>query len=89
MYFVLYNFSEHDNFPPLNLLYYEEAHFGHGGHYQSIQPINQPSSEQVEQLSSEPVSTSNQHVDFGNSTSMIPPSIDSQVIYIIIIYNHH
>ena len=32
-------FSDHDNFSPFHLLYYEEAHFGHGGHYQSIYPL--------------------------------------------------
>ena len=71
-------------------MYYEEAHFGHGGHYQSIQPLTAPSS-QVEQSSSEPtedIGLYNQHVDL-SFPSMIPPSIDSQVIYIIIIYNHH
>ena len=77
----IHNFSEHDNFSPLHLLYYEEAHFGHGSHYQSIQP-----SVQVEQSSSEPVEDSaddiglsNIHVElpipsFENSTSIIPPS---------------
>ena len=35
------------------MLYYEEAHFGHGGHYQSIRPLNgqvvetRPPNEQV------------------------------------------
>ena len=35
------------------MLYYEEAHFGHGGHYQSIWPLNgqvvetRPPNEQV------------------------------------------
>ena len=69
--------------------YFEEAHFGHGGHYQSIQP-----SVQVEQSSSGPVEDSaddiglsNIHVElpipsFGNSTSIIPPS--NQVIMIIV-----
>ena len=85
----LNNFSEHDNYPPLHLLYYEEAHFGHGGHYQSIQP-----SVQVEQSSSGPVEDSaddiglsRTHVElpipsFENSTSIIPPL--NQVIMIIV-----
>ena len=84
---------DHDDFPPLHLLYYEEAHFGHGGHYQSIHPLNTPQSEQVEQ--SEPVESlsddialSNLQVEsppittFGNSISMIPPSMENQVIII-------
>ena len=29
------------------MLYYEEAHFGHGGHYQSIRPLNETKPEQV------------------------------------------
>ena len=95
---ITYNFYflpslDHDDFPPLHLLYYEEAHFGHGGHYQSIHPLNTPQSEQVEQ--SEPVESlsddialSNLQVEsppiptFGNSTSMIPPSMENQVIII-------
>ena len=95
--FIIYNlylnnFSEHDNYPPLHLLYYEEAHFGHGGHYQSIQPTNEPLV-QVDQSLSEPVEASddiglsNIQVEspipsFENSISMIPPS--NQVIMIAI-----
>ena len=57
----LYNISEHENFEPLHLLYYEEAHFGHGGHYQSIRPANEPSLE-VEQPGSEPIAETNYQV---------------------------
>ena len=92
--FIIYNLylnnsSEHDNYPPLHLLYYEEAHFGHGGHYQSIQPsvqVEQPSSGPVED-SADDIGLSNIHVElpipsFENSTSIIPPL--NQVIMIIV-----
>ena len=90
MIYIPYNFYflpslDHDDFPPLHLLYYEEAHFGHGGHYQSIHPLNTPQSEPVESLSDD-IALSNLQVEsppittFGNSTSMIPPSMENQVI---------
>ena len=80
---------EHDDFPPLHLLYYEEAHFGHGGHYQSIHPLNTPPSEQVEQpveSFSDDIGLSNLDVELpplGNSTSMIPPPMENQVIIML------
>ena len=47
-------------------MYYEEAHFGHGGHYQSIQRLNPPSSQQAEQQSSETVESSTEDIGLSN-----------------------
>ena len=56
------------------MLYYEEAHFGHGGHYQSIRPAQEPASE-VEQPTSEPIvverSTENSHLFARESNSQV------------------